>query len=176
MNQQLDLFSARTGHNGILTVDPYNNVHQQRNALNAEIKPLSSQPMPGHGQGQETDRAVPARSQDMPSAGERLKVEGQNAVEAHNAAWVEWIRGVARSICRRHGRVSTDDLRTICNTHSRQPYHPNAWGTVFRGSEWAEVGRKKSETESCHAREIRIWALADTANNSGYLRTTAGRT
>ena len=91
--------------------------------------------------------------------GEQLKIDGLDRVATSNAEWLTWIRKHARYTCHKQGTVSADDLRTIADRHNRHPHHPNAWGAVFRGSEWELTGYKKSRYVSNHARRIAVWRL-----------------
>jgi len=89
--------------------------------------------------------------------GESLREGGLDSVEANNQSWIERIRAVARQISMASGSVSADDLRKWADKHNDQPGHVNAWGSVFRGAGWVVVGRVKSTTPTCHAREIKVW-------------------
>ena len=92
-------------------------------------------------------------------SGEVLKQVGIKKVTANNKDWLDWIRAKAMQIALTVGAVSADDLRNVAVAHGREPAHPNAWGAVFRGSQWEIVGRKKSATPSAHSRTINIYRL-----------------
>lgn len=94
-------------------------------------------------------------------SGEVLKQSGIKKVSANNREWIDWIRAKAAQIALKAGVVSADDLRNIAAAHDREPAHPNAWGAVFRGSQWEIVGRKKSTTPSAHSRSINVYRLRE---------------
>ena len=86
-----------------------------------------------------------------------LKTQGQDAIEATDAGFVDTMRRAAIAISERNGLVSTDDLRLWAVSNGFYPKHHNSWGAIFRGPQWREVGRKKSVIPGNHHREIRIW-------------------
>lgn len=86
-----------------------------------------------------------------------LKNAGLDLVELNNLTWVERMREIAKQFSSRFGFVSADDLRKYADETDDQPKHPNAWGSIFRGSGWHVIGRTKSTTPSAHAREIMVW-------------------
>lgn len=154
MTEQLDLFAspaAPQAHTYII-------VHKEPqlpDAAGSVLRPVDTPPMSaGHGSGPENDSQTP---QWLEATGMERKREGIEAVSIHNSDWLAWIRKVAKDICRRNGSVASDDLRTICQTHKREPDHPNAWGAVFREAGWEPVGRRQSATDSAHAREVKVW-------------------
>lgn len=100
----------------------------------------------------------PAKIKVKLSRGEKLKESAMVGVEKKNAAWLNTIRKQAIRIAKRKGSVTTDDLRKYAMKKELKPSHPNAWGAVFRGSDWRVIGRCKSRLPSNHAREIRVWA------------------
>lgn len=89
--------------------------------------------------------------------GECLKRSGQSAVEANNRDWLDLVRAIAVIFCQKNGSVSTDDLREWCDAKGYQPSHRNAWGAIFRGSEWETCRYEKSRYEGNHARRITVW-------------------
>lgn len=89
--------------------------------------------------------------------GQAKKREGLDRIEETASDWLCWVRKEAMKISRERGEVSADDLRRICDRENKQPHHQNAWGAVFRGTDWEMIGRKTSSTDSAHAREIKIW-------------------
>ena len=91
--------------------------------------------------------------------GHKRKEAGLDSVEAHNPSFVEIMRNRAREIVAKTGRVTSDDLRRYARVNGIEPDHPNAWGAIFAGKDWVQIGRTKSTLTSNHAREIRIWAL-----------------
>ena len=86
-----------------------------------------------------------------------MREQGLDSVEYHNMNWVERMRERARKLSIQHGSVCADDLRLIANKTHDNPEHVNAWGAVFRGKDWMVIGRKRSETPTAHAREIKVW-------------------
>ena len=104
--------------------------------------------------------AVPREQKNLPqSAGLKLRDRGMDAVENHNLSWVKQMRRQARRICKVKGYVTTDDLRAIADLSNLQPLHRNAWGTVFRGSEWKPIALLRSTRPAAHGRKITAWAL-----------------
>lgn len=93
--------------------------------------------------------------------GERLKSEGQESVELHNENFVADMREVAKRLSRLNGRVTSDELRFHAAHYGLKPKHPNAWGSIFRGTEWVCVGHTKSTLKSNHARTIKIWIFRE---------------
>ena len=91
--------------------------------------------------------------------GRRLRDEGKDLVESHNGEFMETIRKVARSIARQQGRVTVDELRGWAKQNGLAPKHQNAWGAVFRGAEWEEIGEQPSSFVTNHARRVRVWRL-----------------
>lgn len=93
--------------------------------------------------------------------GNKHKEAGLDSVEEHNPSFVEIMRKRARELVAETGRVTSDDLRRYARVNGIAPDHPNAWGAVFGGKEWVQIGRMKSKLTSNHAREIRIWTLRE---------------
>lgn len=89
--------------------------------------------------------------------GQRRKQAGLNALETSHADFMETFRQVAIRISNRDGFVSTDEVRAEADLMGLEPDHQNAWGGLFRGPHWLEVGRKRSTIPGNHHREIRIW-------------------
>lgn len=92
-------------------------------------------------------------------AGKEAKTSGLDLVETNNQSFVDHMRLIAKEIVLIKGKVSCDDLRVYARDNDIVPAHPNAWGAIFRGKGWKQVGRKKSKLVSNHAREIRIWTF-----------------
>lgn len=86
--------------------------------------------------------------------------EGLDRVESSSGDFVPLMRQVAAKIARERGEVCSDDLRRYASEHDITPGHPNAWGTIFRKG-FRCIGRRRSCLVSNHAREIRVWALAE---------------
>jgi len=85
--------------------------------------------------------------------------DGISQIISNNECFIATMRGIARIIARRKGIVNSDDLREVANEYGVKPKHSNAWGGIFRGSEWECAGRVKSKLPSNHAREIRSWKM-----------------
>lgn len=93
------------------------------------------------------------------AAGEAAKAAGQDLTEGTQESFIARMREAAIDICRRTGSVSTDELRVYAEAHGiAPPVNRNAYGAIFRGPHWVEIGRKRSAIVSNHAREIRIWS------------------
>lgn len=95
------------------------------------------------------------------SAGIRGRDAGIEKVISNNECFAATMRGIARLIARRRGIVSSDDLREMAVQYGIQPNHENAWGGIFRGTEWECVGFMRSKLPSNHARTIRTWRLKE---------------
>ena len=93
------------------------------------------------------------------SAGIAAREKGKDAVTDNNKTFVSSMRNFARDHIEREGSVTTDDLRAYATKNGIAPNHPNAWGAVFRGVEFEEIGWKRSVLVSNHARKIRVWKL-----------------
>lgn len=84
---------------------------------------------------------------------------GLDLVENNNQAFIETMRSKARMLARRDGSVTTDCLRAIARDMGIEPDHPNAWGAIFKGGEWEQIGFESSVLPSNHGRIIRRWSL-----------------
>jgi hypothetical protein len=89
--------------------------------------------------------------------GESLKDEGQARVEDNSGGWVDRMRGRARIMAQRDGRVTADDLRWYSALTRDPPHSPNCYGAIFRGRGWKIIGYEKSRIPSNHARRIAVW-------------------
>ena len=89
--------------------------------------------------------------------GKTLKQAGQDSIESHNRHFIETMRECAKTISRKCGQVTSDNLRVIAENIGLTPTHPNVWGSVFRGKRWKVIGRQKTALPAGHDREIRIW-------------------
>ena len=94
-------------------------------------------------------------------SGQQAKQLGLDLVENNNQTFVATMRGFARMFCREHGSVTTDDLHDKADSHSIEPSHRNAWGTVFRGKGWVELGFEQSRRPEARGRTIRRWTLEE---------------
>ncbi len=90
--------------------------------------------------------------------GRSLKEEGLDSVSENNKAFLALMRAEARRLADQRGWVTSDDLRVYASQLNLEPTHQNAWGAVFKGTQWKVVGRRKSAVPQGHAREIKIWA------------------
>jgi len=86
-----------------------------------------------------------------------LKQDGLDRVTVNAENFVTLMRKVAREISEQSGFVSTDNLRVYADARGLVPHHSAAWGAIFLGKQWKEMGRQKSKYPGNHAREIRIW-------------------
>ena len=86
-----------------------------------------------------------------------LKEQGLTSVAVNAENFVAIMRATARRISEESGFVSSDNLRLIADSLGLVPHHPNAWGSVFAGKNWREIGRQKSKLPGNHGREIRVW-------------------
>ena len=91
--------------------------------------------------------------------GVELKRSGLAQVEINSGLWIGLMRAEARRIARKHGTVTADDLRPYADSIDVYPSHRNAWGAIFKPSEWDVVDRVKSTKPSNHARWIFVWEL-----------------
>lgn len=92
-------------------------------------------------------------------AGLAEKQLGLDLVEANAQTFVETMRSYAREFARKNVTVTSDDLRDYADEIGFHPHHKNAWGAVFRGDDWMQIGYTKSRRRSNHARVIGVWAL-----------------
>lgn len=95
---------------------------------------------------------------------ERQKELGLYLVEKNNQVFLATMRGIARIIARRKGKITSDDIREYHRKHHKakqipMPTHPNAWGAVFKTSDWKAVGYTKSKQVSRRGGVIRVWRL-----------------
>ena len=107
-----------------------------------------------------TLKGNPVLAFDLPE-GERQADAGIGRVKANNAEFIASMRRQARVVCQAFGFVCIDDLRKYADIIGVEPHHPNAWGAIFRSSEWVEIGMVKSKTVSNHGRTVRRWRMRD---------------
>jgi len=88
----------------------------------------------------------------------KAKTKGIALVATHNAAWLEEARAIAREICRQSGSVTAEDVRDKIHT---APNHPNAWGAIFKSTEFTPIGFEPGRHVQGHCRVIRRWRLRD---------------
>ena len=86
---------------------------------------------------------------------------GIENVARNNKRWVDAMKSVARSISRKDGHVSSDQLVNTASVIG-EPLHPNAWGAIFRNTmdergAWVCVGYKQSDKPSRKGGIIRVW-------------------
>ena len=89
--------------------------------------------------------------------GERRKQIGLDLVSIRSEDFLKKMREEAIKISRVRGSVTVDALRSYADNKGIEPHHPNAWGSVFRGSNWNRIAMRKSKTVSAHARMISVW-------------------
>ncbi len=85
-----------------------------------------------------------------------MKYQGIKQVARNNEHFLEVARDIARRHAMRYGEVTSDDVRKRCPL---SPLHPNAWGAVFRGTEWESTGYRTSHAVSRHGGMNRVWRL-----------------
>jgi hypothetical protein len=96
---------------------------------------------------------------DAPEA-ELRKAAGLAQVYRHNETWVSIARRCAESIAREHGTVTADEVRNVLYPLGYIPRHPNAWGAVFKGTQFEWTGEWiKSRIPERHGNNIRVWRL-----------------
>lgn len=81
-----------------------------------------------------------------------------NGVEAENKTWLQWARGMAQTISKINGSVTSDDVREKADLYGLQPDSPKSWGALFIGTGWTRVGRKASTVKTNHSRWINVWS------------------
>ncbi len=87
----------------------------------------------------------------------QFKEEGITRVANNNEHFLKVARNIARLYAKRHGTVTSDDVRRNCPL---DPLHPNAYGAVFRGKEWRFTGHfERSEAVSRKGGMQRVWRL-----------------
>jgi hypothetical protein len=85
------------------------------------------------------------------------------------------LREEARKVCRRMGRVTTDDLRLIAKIKDLGEVDPHVWGGVFKEVDaegkpvWRSVGRTPSTLAGNNGRLISLWALRQPTSAEGAL-------
>ena len=77
-----------------------------------------------------------------------------------NHQFLAIMRKQATKIANTSSRVCADDLRSYCSRHEIQPESSNAWGSVFKSTEWRPIGYRSSLTPSRKGGVQRIWARA----------------
>ncbi len=92
--------------------------------------------------------------------GLQLRDRGIDRVVDNNREWVESMRAQARRIARsRDSReVTVDDLRPFTKLYGT-PISNNAWGGIFRGSEWKLDRYRPSARGKRHGGRIGVWKL-----------------
>lgn len=86
-----------------------------------------------------------------------LRDRGVKQVADNNKHFLTIARNVARRTAMRKGEITSDDVRKNCPL---EPLHPNAWGAVFKGKEWAFTGKyRTSHAVSRHGGLQRVWRL-----------------
>lgn len=74
--------------------------------------------------------------------------------------FVEQMREIARELSRKHGHVTSDDLRDWADAHGYRAPDPHAWGAIFNAPfdhVWQVVGMMPSTRRSNNGRSIRMW-------------------
>jgi len=91
--------------------------------------------------------------------GAKRKKRGLALVELSCAEFLAEMRTEAKKHAARHGYVTTDNLREYATMKKLRPDTPNAWGAIFKGSEWECVGRVPSRYRTNNARYICQWRM-----------------
>ena len=81
---------------------------------------------------------------------------GIERVASKNLAFLAEVRELAVQLCRQRGTVTIDDVRE--NTIWK-PSHPNAWGAVFKSSEFEFIRMEPCRHIAGHGRWVRVWRL-----------------
>ena len=83
--------------------------------------------------------------------------EGIERVAANNQEFLKIARAEARRLCHEQGDVTANDVRKVIKIH---PVSQNAWGAVFRSSEFITNGDMRMSTHrSRHGGLNRVWKL-----------------
>ncbi len=81
-------------------------------------------------------------------------------MEKAHSAWISAARVVAKRIAKRTGEVTADDVRAVLYPRLK-PAHYNAWGAVFRHSDFEFTGQfKRSAVPKGKGNMQRVWRLA----------------
>ena len=80
-------------------------------------------------------------------------------VALNNDGFVTTMRKLAVEIARKHGTVTSDDLRVLADKYGIKPDHQNAWGAVFHRKKWLVLDRRLSLYPGNRGREIKVWGL-----------------
>jgi len=93
---------------------------------------------------------------------QRHAEQGMLFAAENNAALLTLAREIARSIARRKGEVTADDVQMeLHNRGYSLKALGNAAGSLFRGREWVFTGRMvKSARIHAHSNLLRVWRLA----------------
>lgn len=78
-----------------------------------------------------------------------------------DSEFVDIARNYAKAYARKHGQVTSDDVRRWANIIGLEPDSPKQWGCLFMGKEWYKVGYTQTAIKSSHARPIGVWRLAE---------------
>jgi hypothetical protein len=85
------------------------------------------------------------------------------------------LREEARKVCRRMGRVTTDDLRLIAKIKDLGEVDPHVWGGIFKELDadgrpvWRSAGRTPSTLAGNNGRLITLWVLRRPTGEEGAL-------
>jgi hypothetical protein len=102
---------------------------------------------------------------DLFNRGLQKRDQALGRLEAHYAGFLQAMREEARTICRRVGRVTTDDLRTVAKVRGVDDPDPHVWGAIFKELDdrgrpvWRARGRTPSTLLRNNGRLITIWEL-----------------
>lgn len=91
----------------------------------------------------------------------RRREEGVQLTETANKEFVSKMREYAIEVCRRKGQVHIDDVRRHALALGVKPASSAAWGAIFRGKGWKQIGLKASELVTNHGHKSPIWTRTD---------------
>lgn len=92
---------------------------------------------------------------------QRQRDKGMEAAEFSYGSneWLIEARKIAEILASKNGEVTVEDVLRFCPRPTSVSV--NATGSLFKGKKWVPIGFKSSTKISSHARQIRIWRLAD---------------
>jgi hypothetical protein len=88
--------------------------------------------------------------------GRKRRDEGLQAVSQGWDAWLAQARAVARRVAQERGKVTSDDIHTLCPLP--EGAHHNLMGAVFKTTGLVQIGWTQTERPEGHGRVIRVYA------------------
>jgi hypothetical protein len=96
--------------------------------------------------------------------GREKRDAGIALVSINNKEFIAEMRKFANDLAKHTGQVHVDDVREYAIAKGIRPNHSNAWGAVFRGSEFTQSGEyRASRLISNHGHRSPVWILAGSA-------------